>query len=136
MPSLLIVRWSYTGTEFLTTAHKINWRNFRSSSGIGISDPIMWYTWPWILNVVSKLCPSDVRLQVFVAPKDVIWKQELNLRVLRKNNFESSNSPARSDFKGSGGVRRGDSTDFSDAQHMPVDLMLGNIYKFCPSNQL
>jgi len=72
------------------------------------------------LNVDTKLFPLDVRSQILVAPKDVIWKQELNLRILRKNNFESSDSPARNDFKDSGGIGRGASTTFPDAQHIPI----------------
>ncbi|GFT90028.1 hypothetical protein NPIL_86661 [Nephila pilipes] len=80
---------------------------------------MLWYTWPCIFNVVSKLRPSDARSLILVAPNDVIWKQELNLRILRKNNFESSELPARSDSKASGQVGRGDSTTFPDAQHMP-----------------
>lgn len=39
--------------------------------------------------------------------------------ILRKNNFESSDKPASRDNKGSGGVGKGYSTTFPDAQHMP-----------------
>ncbi|GFW69786.1 putative RNA-directed DNA polymerase from transposon X-element [Trichonephila clavipes] len=80
------------------TLPDLTWINFGSSLCIGINDPILCK--PCILNVVSKLCPS----QILVAPNDVIWNQELNLRILHKNKFESSDWPARSDFKGFGGV--------------------------------
>jgi len=43
---------------------KYIWRNFGSLLGIGINDPILWYTWPWILNVVTTLFPLDVRSQI------------------------------------------------------------------------
>lgn len=42
------------------------------------------------------------------------------LRVLRKKNFESSDSPAKSVYTSSGGARKGDSTTSPDAQHMPT----------------
>ncbi|GIY39570.1 hypothetical protein CDAR_425911 [Caerostris darwini] len=58
-------------------------------------------------------------LMTIFAPIYVIWKQELNLRIMRKNNFESRDSPARSDCRGSGGLRRGNKTIFPKEQHMP-----------------
>ncbi|GIY22020.1 hypothetical protein CEXT_724981 [Caerostris extrusa] len=58
-------------------------------------------------------------LMTIFAANDVIWKQELNLRVMRKNNVESRDSSARSDCRGSGGLRRGNKTTFPNEFHMP-----------------
>ena len=45
------------------------------------------------------------------------WKQELNLRIFRKNNFDWDVVQINSVFKGSCGEFNGGSETFPDAQH-------------------
>jgi len=61
---------------------------------------------------------------IFVAPNDVIWMQELNLRILRKHNFDCGVAPANSVFNSSGDEFNVGSTTFPDVHQKPADSPL------------
>lgn len=93
-------------------------KHFGSASGIDNKAPIWIYTWPWILNVDATLRQSSL-CTIFVAPNDVIHKQEVNFWILRKNNFDWNVVPANNVINGSCGKFIGASEPFPDDQQRP-----------------
>lgn len=59
-------------------------------------------------------------LIISVAPNDVIWKHEFNVRIAFRNRLESGSVPISKPSNGSGGVSISNSCTFPNAQHIPT----------------
>ena len=103
-------------TSLSSSPTKYIWRNLASSGEDEIKLPILWYTWPWTLNVGMKF-PSVT----FFAPKDVIWKLALYCITLSIKWGCSGWFPNIILLSGSGNDKSGSNWTFPELQHIPAD---------------
>lgn len=93
--------------------------------GIGSSASTLWQSLPLILNVkLNCWLFAALFLTISVAPNDVIWKHELNVRIHVRKRLASGSIPKKTPFNDSGGVSISGSCTFPDLQHIPVGPFL------------